>query len=245
MTDIQQWRRMIQPTRARTPAIDFEDGELSTVPVINPSSSPTTSRRGLKPKISSYFTQHTTSAVPGKTDLAFGDDLFSPIYPSWPADDPLPSLDAESLIDSIMCRLLADPYGRLDPRFNSMLLHIFESFRDMIDRKNRLVDNLNDANDRCHAIERTMYRSAEQWNRERQDYKDEVKRLELILANGKRGLAEVTLARQDSVLRHRNWRSSPDLDSSLETIFEFLEKSKRYEDKTWSSQRGTLCPRTL
>ena len=84
-----------------------------------------------------------------------------------------------------------------------------------------------------------MHDSARHWDTERQQYKAQVKRLELVLAKGNRGLAEVTLARQDSVLRHdRSNRNNVNSDKTLETILEFLERSKRYEDKMWSSQRG-------
>ena len=65
-----------------------------------------------------------------------------------------------------------------------------------------------------------------------------------ILAKGKRGLAEVTLARQDSVIRHSKYYRKGN-DDSLETIFEFLEKTKRYEDRAWSSQRGRQAKRSL
>ena len=88
-------------------------------------------------------------------------------------------------------------------------------------------------------MEHALHHSSQQWQQERQDYKAEVKRLELLLAKGKRGLAEVTLARQDSILRHGKQRSLSG-DDTLETIFEFLEKTKRYEDSAWSSQRGIV-----
>ena len=232
MTDIHQWRRMIQPVRARTPAIEVEDSD-SVV-------SPTTPRRGLRPKLSSYFTQHDASAAPSKTDLAFEEDLFSPTVPSCPSNEPAPSPHAEKLIDAVMCRLLADPYRGLDPRFNGMLMQIFESFRYLTDEKHELLLKLQQETDRGRAMETALQHSSRQWDREKHDYKAEVKRLELILAQGKRGLAEVTIARQDSVLRRGKASLSGD---TLETIFEFLEKTKRYEDRAWSSQRGEFSLR--
>lgn len=234
MTDIQQWRRMIQPTRARTPAVDFEDSDLSTISTSKATlSSPTAPRIGLKPKFSAYFTQQ--PATPSRADV---DGLFSPQFPSWPPDEPLPNPDAESLVDSVMCRLLASPNDSLDLRFNGVLLQIFESFRSIHDERNQLALELQEWKERLYALESAVQRSAEQWQREKLDYKAEVKRLELILAKGKRGLAEVTLARQDSVLRGRHRTNISEMDDSLETILKFLEKTKRYEDKVWSSQRG-------
>ena len=230
MTDIQQWRRMIQPARVRTPAVEIEEPE--------PVQSPTTPRRGLKPKLSSYFTQHTNLSGVSKTDTALEDDWFSTKLPSWSADDPVPSPDANNLIEAIMCRLLSEPYRALDQRFNGMLMQIFESYQNLKEEKQRLLLEAQQEADRRLATEETLHRAKEEWDQEKQDYKAEVKRLELLLAKGsKRGLAEVTLARQDSVLRRGKQRKLSE-DEPKETILEFLEKTKRYEDKAWSSQRG-------
>lgn len=236
MTDIHQWRRMIQPTRTRTPAVDTDESEGFL--------SPTTPRKGLRPKLSSYFSQHAASAGPSKTDLQFGNDLFSTDLPSWSVDDLAPNPDAERLIDSVMSRLLANPYKSLDIRFNGVLLEIFECYRNINDARKRLQSDLQQEAGRRSTVERAMHDSAQQWDREKQEYKAEVKRLELLLSEGERGLAEVTLARQDSVLRHgQRHRSETRSDKALETIFEFLERTKRYEDKMWSSQRGETAER--
>ena len=228
MTDIQQWRRMIQPVRSRTPAEEL-DGILS----------PTTPRRGLKPKLSSYFNQQPTTTT--KVDAVFSDDLFNPTWPSASTFGAYPSPHANNLIDSVMCRLLGQPYDSLDSSLNATLLQIFEHFRNLDDEHQKtLVDLEKEVERRCH-LESAMQQSAQQWNREKQDYKAEVKRLELILANGSDGLVKVTSARQDSVLRNRGNRDDMfgiSEDRTMETIFEFLERSKRYEDKMWSSQRG-------
>lgn len=232
MTDIQQWRRMIQPARVRIPAVESEDTDSVL--------SPTTPRKGLKPKLSSYFTQHSNLSVPSKTDLAFDEDLFGPNFPKWPTDEPAPSPEADHLIEAIMCRLLADPYRSLDTRFNGMLMQVFESYRNINDEKLLLLSEIQQEAGRLQATEHALRRAKEEWDQERRDYKAEVKRLELLLAKGsKHGLAEVTLARQDSVLR-RGKQRNPSGDETLETIFEFLEKTKRYEDRAWSSQRGSV-----
>lgn len=234
MADIQQWRRMIQPTRTRTPAVEVEDNDATV--------SPTTPRKGLKPKFSSYFTQTSNATGQSKADEASAHSFFGLELPSWPADFAYPSPNADNLIDSIMGRLLSQPHESLDSRFNSMLLQVFEAFRHLSDSKRKLQTELEQEVDKRLKLEQAMERYFKQWDQEKQDYKAEVKRLELILASGKRGLAEVTLARQDSLLRSRRARTkdSPDIsdDKTLETIFEFLERTKRYEDKAWSSQRG-------
>ena len=235
MADIQQWRRMIQPTRARTPAVDHEDSDGVAPPV--------TPKRGLKPKLSSYFAKDAGSAFAVRADTSFttlNDDWPGTLMPTWPDDEPYPDPEAEGLIDSIMCRLMTEPYASLEPRFNGMLLQIFESYRTVSDEKVQLQAQLDDDLKRRKALLQKLETAQKQWSDERQDYKVEVKRLELLLAKGKRGLAEVTLARQDSSLRQNDSERRAHQDDGLETIFEFLEKTKRYEDKAWSGQRGTV-----
>lgn len=233
MTDIQQWRRMIQPTRTRTPAVEYDEADAFL--------SPTTPRKALKPKFSSYFTQHTNNPGPSKKECS-SPPLNRPSdidWPSWPADDPYPSPDADVLIDSVMCRILGSPYNGLDPRFNGVLLQIFEGFRVLADEKHRLLARSEQDLDRLSETEKIMQKSARQWNYEKQIYKSEIKRLELLLAKGKRGLAEVTLARQDSLLRQHDERDAKARKhDTLDTIFQFMEKNKRVEDKVWGYQRG-------
>jgi len=240
MADIQQWRRMIQPTRARTPAVDHDDSDGVASPV--------TPKRGLKPKLSSYFTKDAGSALAVRADTSLStpnDDWLATSMPTWPDDEPYPDPEAEGLIDSIMCRLMAEPYASPEPRFNGMLLQIFESYRTVSDEKARLQAQLDSDLKRRNALLQRLQTAQKQWSDERQDYKAEVKRLELLLAKGKRGLAEVTLARQDSLFRQKASERRANQDDGLETIFEFLEKTKRYEDKAWSGQRGRfLCLRS-
>ena len=231
MNDIQHWRRMIQP-RTRTPAVEPDDSDGAASPV--------TPKRGLKPKISSMFTHHGVAAKPSMHSLT--EDPFAPRLPSWPDEQPY-SLhpDAEGLIDSVMCRLMSDPYGSLDSRFNSMLMHIFESYRSVMDEKQQLQEQANEAAHGRKALLSRLQQAQKQWSQERQDYKAEIKRLELLLAKGKRGLAEVTTARQDSQYRQReSYRRSEMLDDGLRTIFEVLERTQQSNEKTWGNQRGKL-----
>lgn len=134
---------------------------------------------------------------------------------------------------------MSDPYETLDPRFNGALLQIFEAYRDLEDQQALLKKQVSEEGD-ARSVERSAMQHAEaKWEEERQTYKAEVKRLELVIARGKRGVAEVALVRQDSLLHRRQQMTTPeDEDDGKETVFEFLEKTKRFEDPSWSSQRG-------
>lgn len=240
MSDVQQWRRMIQPARVRTPAaIDIEDTENLTTAL------PATPKISLKPKFSSYFVSHGSSAITtAKVELPTPplDDISSPRLPTWSNHDVFPTPNAEGMIDSIMCRLMSDPYSALEPRFNGMLLHIFEAFRNANMEKLDLQAQVHQEMARSRALFKRFHEAQKEWADEREDFKAEVKRLEILLSKGKRGVAEVTLARQDSRLRQKeaDRRSRAD-EHGLEVIFDMLEKNKR-----WSSQRGmTLTPLTV
>ena len=217
MTDIVQWRRKIQPARVRTPAlIDLNDSEAEV--------SPATPRKPLIPTFTTSKSQ---------ADLKLPDhDWVLRRTPSWITDQPAPDPSVDQLIDSLMCNFLGDPYNGLAGRFSSDLMCVFEAYRNLKDERQDLLAKLEAAEERCRSMQQT-------WDCERQDYKAEVKRLELILSKGKRGLAEVTIARQDSFLK-RGQRSRATDDSGLEAILEHLERGKRYEDKTWGSQRGIV-----
>ncbi|KAK3715578.1 hypothetical protein LTR37_007066 [Vermiconidia calcicola] len=228
MTDIQQWRRMIQPARVRTPATEIEESDAFT--------SPTTPRKLLKPKFSSYFTHHSTTASTSKFDLPYGGHLVGPDYPWSSTREQPPPTDIEDLIDTVMCKLFEDPTTGLTARWTPHLMRIFESFRNLKDGQQQLLSTVEHDREKLRKMELA-------WDCERQDYKAEVKRLELILSKGKRGLAEVTLARQDSLLR-RGRPENMSRGETLETVFEFLEKTKRYEDRAWSSQRATMRRRS-
>lgn len=219
---------MIQTARSRTPATDTDDSEGVLFP-----------RKGLKPKVSSYLTQQSAPSFPSRTNSTITNNAYHQHLPSWSTDQTIPDPDVGKLIDSVMSRLLAEPYCGLDSRFNGSLLQIFEAFRHVNDENIQLQSLLEQEINKCSSLERAIHESAKQWSREREEFQAEVRRLELIVAKGERGLAEVTLVRQDSLLRYgQRIRDNIKADKTLETVFEFLERTRRREDAKWNSQRG-------
>lgn len=246
MAEIQQWRLKIPSARSRTPLPDAADLETDSRPATAlgsaPVQPPTPKRGGLRPKLSQYLAHNGPFGSGVKLNEAEHlPEEFQTVFPSWPREDPYPDPQPERLMDSIMCRLLADPYDTLDPRFNTALLQIFEAFRNLVDERNKLRAQLTEEVE-CRSSDKGIMQYAEsKWRDERQAYKAEVKRLELIISKGKRGVADVALARQDSILRNRKALVRQDnepADDGKETVLEFLEKTKLHEDPAWSSQRG-------
>lgn len=258
MADIQQWRRKIHhPTRTRTPAPfptpapDLEESDDLLPP---------TPKRRLKPKLSSYFNQQPKTAAfaedlsvapsysnqPSRT-ASLAEDLSATQLPKWPFDQMYPDPKPEEELDAIMCHLMADPYNRLGVHFNASLMRIFESYLTLRDENSRLQSRCNEEAATAKAVISKLHSTEKDWEDEKRDYKDEVKRLEILLSKtSRRGVAEVTLARQESKLHAKYPRGAP----KKETVFEFLEKTtKRHEnDSSWSNQRGTFinqCRLTL
>lgn len=230
MADIQQWRRKIQPTKTRTTAI-------FPTPTVEESDDlrPPTPKRRLKPKISAYFNQ------PSKPE-PFTEDHSTSQLPRWPLDQVYPDPRPEEEMDAIMCHLMADPYTRLDVHFNASLMRIFEAYLTRKDDTVRLQRRCDEAMATAEAVVAKLHMAEKEWEDEKVDYKEEVKRLEVLLSRtSSQGLAEVTMARQYSKLRGRNHGGA----RKKETIFEFLEKTtKRHDqDTSWSNQRGECVVR--
>ena len=148
--------------------------------------------------------------------------------------------EPEFLIECIMRKLLADPFTSLDARDNTSLMIIFEAYRLLQDHNARLSGKLQSEVDRRYAAVLETENTAKQWQQERDDFRSEVKRLELLIAKGKRGMVEVMRARQDSVLKRA--RNKEDArgghDDHKETIFEFLERTRAEDEDAKRSQRG-------
>ncbi|KAK1070535.1 hypothetical protein LTR48_009467, partial [Friedmanniomyces endolithicus] len=81
-----------------------------------------------------------------------------------------------------MCRLMTEPYSSLDPRFNGMLLHICESYRNVRDCKQQMEEQLDDAMQGKKSLLYRLQQAQKQMSEQRQEYKAEIKRLELLLA---------------------------------------------------------------
>jgi hypothetical protein len=201
---------------------------------------PSTPKKGLRPKLSSYLSPSGPFGTTSKSEPEPGfTELPAQSFPSWAIEDTFPHPSAEQLIDTILCRLMSQPYDALDTRFNGALLQIFEAYRNLLDQRERLERNLAGETDIRLAERSATQRAERAWEEEKQSYKAEVKRLELVIAQGKRGVAEVALVRQDSLIRRKKQVTTPDdEDDGKETVFEFLEKTKRFEDPAWSGQRG-------
>lgn len=240
MADIPQWRRKVPGGRPRALAVtaNNDDGDIETAPGMS------TPKKRIKPKLSSYFTGNnpgpSSSLLTEAQDAAL--DLTLPELPSWPVADPFPDPDPDSLVESVMIQLMNSPLSSLDPKYNNVLMRIFECYRHLKDELAEARSRLDKERDRSYGITLDMNAAEQHWEEEKALYKEEVRRLEIIISKSNRGLAGVTMARQESVLRRKQKERADDeaeaRTNRKETVLEFLEGTKIFDDRGYSSQRG-------
>jgi hypothetical protein len=241
MADVYQWRRRIQPSFSHTLLPVGEQDE--TEPDITSGFGST--RKKVRPKISSYFSR--PSVVHGRSSIwsadqrtSFKKNISSPSQ-TWPEGcEP----DPDQTMDSIMRTLVTEPYRSLDIKYNSPLLMIFEGFRNLRDANASLMRKLKYEVETRFSSHHELELERQRWQQEREEYKAEVKRLELIISKDKEGVAEVIRARRGSLLRaeHRRRTTSgtnTSNDDPRETVFEFLERTRIEDDKRQEAVRKT------
>jgi hypothetical protein len=246
MADVYQWRRRIQPGHSHPLMPVGEHSETEPDLATNGFG---TSRKKVRPKISSYF-HRTSSANHGRSAVWSEDQRISfkesISYPSqtWPEGcEP----DPDQIMDSAMRTLMAEPYRPLDVKHNSPLLRIFESFRNLRDENAALLCKFNYELKTGYAAQHGIDLERQRWQHEREEYKAEVKRLELIICQQKEGVAGLMHARRGSILRKEHRRrtasgANTSRDDPRETVFEFLERTRlddqAREEAARKAQRG-------
>ncbi|QDS71291.1 hypothetical protein FKW77_001281 [Venturia effusa] len=104
------------------------------------------------------------------------------------------------------------------------ILRVFEAYRVLSDEKEDLETKLAEAVAHNNTTLDTLEGERRRWKEDELAYKAEIKRLEVIIANGKTGLAEVTLARQTSLIRRgnrttaREWENGGSGDSDVTVV---------------------------
>jgi len=140
-----------------------------------------------------------------------------------------------------MQKLMASPFEPLTARDNSSIMRIIEAYRVLRDENTSLMEKLRNEVKRRYAVELEAEKAERRWQQEVGDYKAEVKRLELLIAKGKPGLAGVIKARQDSVVDRSRKGARPGKsgrNDHKETVFEFLGRSRTEGEDARSAQRG-------
>lgn len=146
-----------------------------------------------------------------------------------------------SLIESIMSKLLQQPHKHLQVSDNATLMRIFEGHRYLLDdfetlhlKFEQLRGILSDVQSRYEHIKHDLGEDLAR-------HKAEIKRLELIIAKGQNGIAEVMHVRQDSIVRKHRYawqQDAVDTKEGEESMLDFLDHLALSKDRDMSNQRG-------
>ncbi|RDW59983.1 hypothetical protein BP5796_11589 [Coleophoma crateriformis] len=143
-------------------------------------------------RVSSYLglSRPPTPSVP-PTDI-FGSKAPHVVYEK-------PSVD--QMVETLKVAMMTkDSMEALHPQYNSSILHTLEAYSDMkeqLDEKGRIIEELKQG----HTKERKQFEErAASWRAKEEDYKLEMKHLEVLLANTEGGMEKVSMARTHSML---------------------------------------------
>ena len=234
MSDFTQWRLKVHTPKSWIPPIVEADEKPRFNENIFTSSSAgsasaTLPKRKSRPRLKSYFGGHshqstepehflldkrpTINTAAGKSSSTIGTvseisrDTASPT-------ETLP--DVELSITALTSRLLSDPGKGLTLQDTSLVLRIMESYRELTDRIAALKEDLANESEKTKRTAEELQQLETIRAADEKDFRAEVKRLEMIIAEGKRGMADLVKVRLGSIIRRsRNLRegSSDDRDS--------------------------------
>jgi hypothetical protein len=141
--------------------------------------------------------------------------------------NPDPGQMAETLKVAMMTQNSFDP---LHVSYNSCILHVLEAYHSM--RKELLEKDLEirDRERRHKSDIEEFGKQQQQWKRKEEEYRSKLKKLEVMLATGARGLELVTLARSRSALNE-----TPRAEA---TESQRLEKGNNYHNM--ASDEGSI-----
>ncbi|KAE9974327.1 hypothetical protein EG328_003911 [Venturia inaequalis] len=107
----------------------------------------------------------------------------------------------EAIISSITSSINNGINKPLSVQTHGPLLRVLEAYRLLVEVKGDLGRKLAEAVSHNNTTLDTLEGERKRWKEDELNYKAEIKKLEVIIANGKIGLAEVALARQTSLIR--------------------------------------------
>ncbi|KAF7681402.1 hypothetical protein GT037_000378 [Alternaria burnsii] len=188
------WRQQRQGSRPQTPV-----GAVSATPLVDDAydtrsdrSDTPAPRRDSKPRLARYTSlfanfKDTTKEPEFAFSAPWGEDAPQSLQPY---------IDPLDVVQSVRSHM-ATTHRPIPMEHNSGLFRVFEDYRKVREQKESL----------SIMMEETLSdwkKAEEHWNRSKDRYGAEIRRLELLIARGTSGMAGLMQARQDSVLRrHR------------------------------------------
>lgn len=116
------------------------------------------------------------------------------------ASEPVP---LEQIINSLQHELLANPLKPLGVERNGSLLRILEGYVSLQKERDLLAGKLRETVKRHDRNVDILEDERKEWKQNKEIFKAEIKRFEIVVAEGRTGLSQVALARQQSLMRGR------------------------------------------
>lgn len=252
MAEVQR-RRRGPASRYHTPLaaseVNAKDQRDTSLPATLPATVPATSpRHGLRHKMS-------TLLHPIVSSDAITEDL-SPMSSTNDAfASPSPTalsrrlnrysehrMQAERQMEMLMATIISDPWQSIASSHVGTLLRIFELYRRLCDENDHLHDKVEACQAENHKLTETYQLAAQDWAHGQHECKQEIKRLELILAREKRGFAEVRDARGLGAMYSDHAPYQMDTDRK-ESVIEFLTSSQDVSDMPRARSRDEIMIR--
>ncbi|KIW00839.1 uncharacterized protein PV09_07599 [Verruconis gallopava] len=121
-----------------------------------------------------------------------------------PRQDVRHHVSLEQAIDSLHSGLMRDTFKPLGAEQNSAVLRVLEGYMRLKAENGLLLVKMEALSRQHDENVDTLEDERRMWKEEEEMYRAEVKRLEIMIAEGKTGLGQVTLARQQSLVRRKD-----------------------------------------
>ena len=233
MSDLNQWRlKMHTPKSWIPPIVEADEKPYFNENIFASSSitsiSTASHKRKPRPKLKSYFGGHSHQSTEPEHFLldrrpaisaAAGTSTSTVSAISEISKDTISTAeivpDVELSITALMSRLLSGSGKGLSLQDNSLVLRIVESHRDLTDRVAALEEDLAIESEKTRSAEEELHQLETIRTADEKDFRAEVKRLEMVIAEGKRGMSDLLKARQGSIIRRSRYLRDDSSDDRI------------------------------
>ncbi|KAI9849717.1 MAG: hypothetical protein M1837_002843 [Sclerophora amabilis] len=203
MADIPQWMRAVPNTHSVSPTTETQDGSRRSDSRTRSNPTQASSSKARRPptlKLSSFLSSRRSSVSPKRTgfqqEVAFPqrDDVYNP--------------DPDQMADTLLTAAMARVGQPMPAEYTSLLLHVLEAYANLRKSEEEVkVKHREEYHYRQIDLE-NFENQRELWLAERESYKVEIKRLEVIIAEGKHGMKSLATARSGSLLSREERRKT-------------------------------------
>ncbi|KAI9825415.1 MAG: hypothetical protein M1832_001145 [Thelocarpon impressellum] len=198
MGDIQDWMRGVQAGRSTVPfhdaAVELPESDFpSHFTATALGATATRSRRPPALRFSSFLPSRRAGpslkspSLEPEMSVNRKDDVYNP--------------DPDHMVNTLIAAVMSRPGKPLGPEYQSFLLHVFEAYRNLKTDLAKAQTQLQTERNAREMDQQDFDRAAATWLGERDGYKAEIKRLEVLMAEKAGGLEAVMAARVGSVVR--------------------------------------------